>query len=108
MRLKLLYQAIQQNNVIFIKRMLEGHEVDHYLKDGELLRAACYYGSDDVVKMLLADSRMQPEADDNAAIRVAATQEYWDIVKLLLADSRVRSKLTKKEIQEYEKMIKED
>ena len=83
MRLKTLYQAIRQNNVIFIKRMLGGHEINHYLQDGELLRAACYYGGVDVVKLLLADPRMRPEADDNAAIRVAVTQGYWDIVKLL-------------------------
>lgn len=43
----------------------------------------------DVVKSLLADSRVDPAARDNFAIRWASENGHVDVVKLLLADGRV-------------------
>lgn len=41
------------------------------------------------VKLLLADSRVDPTADNNLAIQVASENGNAEVVKLLLADSRV-------------------
>jgi hypothetical protein len=46
-------------------------------------------GHTDVVKLLLADSRVDPTADDNYAIKKASEKGHTDVVKLLLADPRV-------------------
>src|SRR2546426_6337866 len=45
-------------------------------------------GHVDVMKLLLADSRVDPAADNNDAIRSAAANGHIDVVKLLLADKR--------------------
>jgi ankyrin repeat protein len=43
----------------------------------------------DVVKLLLADKRVDPSADDQLAIRMACEDGQLEVVKLLLADERV-------------------
>jgi len=42
-----------------------------------------------VVKMLLADPRVDPSAGDNFAISMASARGRTDVVKVLLADPRV-------------------
>ena len=50
---------------------------------------ASQYGNAEV-KLLLADSRVDPSADDNCAIKSARRNGYMEIVELLLQDDRVK------------------
>ena len=43
------------------------------------------------VKLLLADSRVDPTTGNNIAIRLAARLGHVDVVKLLLSDLRISS-----------------
>jgi hypothetical protein len=54
-----------------------------------VLRFACRNGHVEVVKLLLADSRVDPSADNQLAIQWACEFQHVEVVKLLLADSRV-------------------
>ena len=47
-----------------------------------------------VVKLLLADGRADPTADDNAAIRLSSQNGHTDVVKLLLGDRRLKAQKT--------------
>ena len=58
--------------------------------DNEAIRWASGNGHADVVRLLLADSRVDPNARDNEAIRCASQYGHADVVRLLLADPRVR------------------
>jgi hypothetical protein len=70
-----------------VKEALDDPELNSPLP-GEILDAASVYGRADVVKLLLADPRVDPAADDNAAILSASYNGHVSVVKLLLADSR--------------------
>lgn len=52
----------------------------------------------EMVKLLLADSRVDPSAQDYRAIKNAFRSRRFEIVKLLLADSRV-GPTTRKEVE---------
>jgi len=45
-------------------------------------------GHADVVRLLLADARVDPAAYDNTAIRWSSSMGHAEVVKLLLADGR--------------------
>jgi hypothetical protein len=49
------------------------------------------YGYFEIVKLLLADARVDPTARDNCAVRMASHIGNYDIMKLLLADAHVDS-----------------
>jgi hypothetical protein len=53
------------------------------------LQIACENGHLQVVKLLLADKRVDPSTDYQFSIQVASGNGYAEIVKLLLADKRV-------------------
>ena len=53
------------------------------------LVTSLYKGYTEIVKLLLADERVDPTWNDNKAIRVASKKGYTEIVKRLLSDSRV-------------------
>ena len=55
----------------------------------ELFQCAAENGHTEVVRLLLADSRVNPAARDNWPIEVASENGYRKIVRLLLADPRV-------------------
>ena len=50
---------------------------------------ACGKGHVDVVRLLLADSRVNPAECNNCAIQCACANGHVDVVRLLLADNRV-------------------
>lgn len=50
---------------------------------------ASNFGHAEVVRLLLADSRVDPAANENEAIRYASRYGHHEVVRLLLADSRV-------------------
>jgi ankyrin repeat protein len=56
---------------------------------GSILAAASRNGHTAVVKLLLADPRVDPAADDNCAILDASSSGYEGVVKQLLTDPRV-------------------
>jgi len=55
----------------------------------EVFSEAACEGEAEVVRALLADSRVDPTADNNFAIRVASGYGYAEVVRALLADPRV-------------------
>ena len=59
--------------------------------DNKVIRDASCCGYAGIVKLLLADSRVDPTAMNNEAIRSAYCWGDTEIAKLLLADSRVVS-----------------
>ena len=50
---------------------------------------AAHYDHHIVVKLLLADKRVDPSARDNYAIRYAASNGHITVVRLLLGDDRI-------------------
>src|SRR5215217_300964 len=54
-----------------------------------ILKNASTTGHSEVVKMLLADERVDPSANNNSAIQGASMKGHLEIVELLLADERV-------------------
>jgi ankyrin repeat protein len=57
--------------------------------DNYAIRYAAEYGRVEMVKLLLADDRVDPSVNDNFAIQLAAENGHIEVVKLLLADDRV-------------------
>lgn len=55
-------------------------------------RAACW-GKIDVVKLLLADSRVDPSADNNWALRFATEYGYTEVANLLKEHPKVKALL---------------
>ena len=55
----------------------------------EGLYEAAFNGNTSVIKVLLADGRIDPTAATNSAIEVACANSHFDIIKLLLADHRI-------------------
>jgi len=57
--------------------------------DNKAIRYASSNGHAEVVKLLLADPRVDPSVYDNYSIRYASLNDHVEVVKLLLADPRV-------------------
>lgn len=57
--------------------------------DDYCLICAVFENRIDILKLLLEDSRFNPGASENYALSIAATEGYDDILSLLLADPRV-------------------
>ena len=62
---------------------------DQSAKMGRVLTVAAKKGHASIVKLLLADERVDPAADDNEAFREAAAKGHVEVIRLLLADKRV-------------------
>jgi len=58
--------------------------------DGSILWFAAATGAMDLMRILLADSRVDPTVGDNLAFRMAVEKNHPDMVRLLLADPRIR------------------
>lgn len=59
-------------------------------KDGnDAVKNASRNGHLEIMKILLADKRVNPSVDNDYAIRMAAENGHLEVVKLLLADNRV-------------------
>ena len=59
------------------------------LKNNDAIGSASSDGHSEIVKLLLADHRVDPSANDNYAIRISSSHGNLEVVKLLLADPRV-------------------
>jgi Ankyrin repeats (3 copies) len=74
------------------KPLFEGRVRCHYHsleKCTEAFKWTCRRGLPDVVRMLLADPRVDPSANNQNALRWASYDGHTEIVRLLLADHRV-------------------
>jgi Ankyrin repeats (3 copies) len=74
------------------KDAFEGGVRCHYQsleKCTEALRWACEHGDIDIVRMLLADPRVDPSEASQDAIKWASNEGHMEIVRMLLADPRV-------------------
>jgi len=79
-------------NIELVQLFLKLTDIDPSADDNYAIRIASENGQTDVVKVLLADSRLSPDnpsADDNYAICIASSNGHTDVVKVLLADPRV-------------------
>ena len=69
------------------QRLLQGE--DPTLSDNLPIRIVSQYGRLEIVKLLMADSRVDPSGRNNEAILLASQQGHVDVVRLLLTDPRV-------------------
>jgi len=86
--------AVEVGNAAVVHLLLHGSTIDPSADDHNSIKLASQEGYLDVVKVLLADTRLSPDkpdpsADDNYAIRWASQNGHVEVVKVLLADSRV-------------------
>ncbi len=58
-------------------------------ENNDAIRWASKNGHTEVVKLLLADDRVDPSSRDNSAIKLASSNSHSEVVKLLLADGRI-------------------
>jgi ankyrin repeat protein len=63
------------------------------------IQTASQNGHTEIVKLLLADKRVDPSADDNWAIKRASRNGHIKVVKLLLQHPKVKSSLSKEDIK---------
>ena len=63
--------------------------VDPSVQDNLALLEACYYGNFEIVRLLLADPRVDPRAAGNWPVQISSKEGYFEIVRLLLDDRRV-------------------
>jgi hypothetical protein len=75
--------------VMWIPVLLETNAWNPTSFDNFAIKAASTHGYTEIVKLLLADPRVDPSANNNSPIKAASTHGYTEIVKLLLADPRV-------------------
>jgi len=91
-----LIRACNNGHLDILKLLLAAVE-PNLPKDAEAIRrifvlffdAACRYGSYDMVRYLLADSRVEPAESCSGAIMTIACFNRIDILKLLLEDGRI-------------------
>ena len=57
--------------------------------NNDSIKLASKYGYADIVKLLIADPRVDPTDDDNTAIKEASSNGHTRIVELLKADPRI-------------------
>ena len=105
---EMFLEAVKQENIFLIKRLLADPNVDPAADDNFAIRWAAENGCTEIVKLLLADPRVDPVAENNKPIKWAANWKQIEVVKLLLADPRVRKDLSQEEFEKYEKLIKEN
>ena len=53
------------------------------------LEKAVFMQSEEILKVLLEDTRFRPEADENTALRIASSLGFPDMVRILMNDHRV-------------------
>ena len=82
--------AIKNAYVETVELLLTDPNVDTLVNPPtDAIMVASAYGHANIVKILLADSRIDPSACDNESVIIASMCGHTDIVKLLLADPRV-------------------
>ena len=87
-----LTEACRDGHLVLVAILLK-LGADPAFCDNSSIRAASYHGHTEIVRLLLADSRVDPTAWGNWSIRYASRRGYMEIEKLLEADHRVREKI---------------
>jgi len=98
-----LEKGCRYNIPWLVKQALEEgvDPVDH----SNLLVILSQYGYLEIVKILLADKRMDPTCYENSPIAYAYFKNHIDIIKELLKDDKVRNSLSKIDLERYEKKV---
>jgi ankyrin repeat protein len=85
-----LVQACKIGKVEIVKKLLKQPNINLSYDDGFAFQCAVYYGHDDIVKLLLADKRLDPTLDNNFAICWASENPHSEkCIKLILEDGRI-------------------
>lgn len=82
----LMDKAVANNDIAELTKLLNDHRVEI---NPEAILTAIEVNAIDIVKLLLADERIDPEYKNNRAIRNAVYFNRPEIVKILLDDGRV-------------------
>jgi ankyrin repeat protein len=91
-------EAVEEDNIPLIRRLLDRPDVDPSVNDQYALGSACKHGNTELVRLLLADPRVDPRVnpfqDGNtvfieAPLTDACENGHTEVVRLLLADSRI-------------------
>ena len=90
-----LKMAIDSGNVDLVKILINNSRVNLLPLDRNnyLLRVTCINNRIEVLKLLLADQRIDPSRHNNEAIYLASFHGHPEIVKLLLTDKRVKPEI---------------
>ena len=80
--------ASENNCVNIIRLLLENLKIENTIINAALLSAA-ERGNEEIVELLLLDSRVDPATNNNSVIKFLAEKGSVKLVQLLLSDSRV-------------------
>eukprot|EP01117_Protostelium_nocturnum_P000592 TRINITY_DN1067_c0_g1_i2.p1 TRINITY_DN1067_c0_g1~~TRINITY_DN1067_c0_g1_i2.p1 ORF type:complete len:334 (+),score=104.08 TRINITY_DN1067_c0_g1_i2:374-1375(+) len=80
--------SISKNGAESMRILLTDPRVDPTTYDIPLSNS-CHYGNEEMVKMLLSDSRINPSSANNRALRNAIDGTHKNVVKLLLAHPKL-------------------
>ncbi len=84
---KALKIAVRYDNASVVNLLLKDHRVNPITVNPIAIASA--NGSTNVIKILLADTRLDPSDDDNEAIELASQYGHTEVMELLLNDNRV-------------------
>ena len=82
-------EAIINNNVKIIKKLLNDKDFDPSYDENEPIHNASSLGQIEIVKLLLNDKRVDPSDYNNHAIRISSVNLHIEVVEELLKDKRV-------------------
>ena len=85
-----LLEVVAENNDIDLMRLLLSHPRMKHLVNSDILTSAVLAKSEDMVRLLLADKRMDPsDTSINIFLSAASEGASLDVMRLLLADERL-------------------
>jgi hypothetical protein len=82
-----LHEAVWKGHTHIVKLFFEDPRT--IIDKSSFLFNASYYGNTELMRMLLADPRVDPSVDENSAIKWAAIRGHDQVMRMLLADPRV-------------------
>ena len=88
---ELFVSACRFNKVDVVKLLL--HYIDPSRRENEAIILAIQNNHPEVVRLLLADGRVNPADSNNREICLASNDGHLEIVRLLLADERVNQQI---------------
>jgi hypothetical protein len=100
----LLYLAIEEDNAIQVKRLLNCKGVDPTEEYQLPIRIAAENGRFESVRALIKDSRVEPSSNNNYAIKSALNQKYNNIVNILFKEETVYKILLANDIDLYKQI----
>lgn len=99
--------ASNNGHLDIVKLLLNDKRVDPSAFNNCALIWSISNGHLDVVKELLKHKRVDPSDGNNCTLTISLERGYLDILKQILKDERVTSKLSKYQVEKYQKQIRE-